>query len=283
MCVLCKCVVQFVQADARRVGAAPGVRLSLSVTIPPKQPPTVRWIAEPAQADRRPMDEILPVLAMAASGAVFPGGAAPSWRTVVENHQRAVFACDLPGRSIFCKLYRPRFTWRLSRIGEAFQSSTKRAVRAFERMRDLGVPTAEIVAAGELIALRRGLALAPSFLVTSSPTGRRTLREALTSGALSARGRARVVESLREMTATIHGAGYGSLELSPQNVLVEGDGDRVVLFDIDRLARFILPHQKRRIVRRDVKTVEQTCVALVGRPTPALRGAAGHAAALAEG
>lgn len=235
--------------------------------------PTVRWIAEPAQADREPMDEILPVLAMAASGEVFAGGAAPSWRTVVENHQRAVFACDLPGRSIFCKLYRPRFTWRLSRIGEAFQSSTTRAVRAFGRMRDLGIPTAEIVAAGELVDLRRGLGLAPSFLVTSSPAGRRTLREALSRGALTRQGRHRVAEALRATAATIHTAGWGSLELSPQNVLVEGDGERVVLFDIDRLARFILPHQKHRIIRRDLKTVEQTCIDLVGRTTPAPRSA----------
>lgn len=274
-------MVQFVQADETPSGPAPGAPLSPSPSAqsaPPPSRPTIRWIAEPAQADRAAMDQILPVLSMAASGEVFTGGAAPSWRTVVENHQRAVFACDLPGRSIFCKLYRPRFTWRLSRIGEAFQSNTVRALRAFERMQGLGVPTAEIVAAGELTALRRGLALAPSFLVTSSPAGRRTLREALTSGTLSARGRARVAEALRRTAATIHGAGFGSLELSPQNVLVEGDGDRVVLFDIDRLARFILPHQKRRIVRRDLKTVEQTCVALVGRPTPALHTEPGRAA-----
>lgn len=242
----------------------------------------IRWIAEPSQADRAPLDEILPVLARAAGGAVFAGGAAPAWRTVVENHQRAVFACDLPGRSIFCKLYRPRFTWRLSRIGEAFQSSTTRAIRSFGRMRDLGVPTAEIVAAGELVALRRGLALAPSFLVTSSPVGRRTLREALTSGSLSPHGRARIAGALRATAATIHAAGYGSLELSPQNVLIEGDGERVVLFDIDRLARFILPHQKRRIMRRDLKTVEQTCASLVGRRAVEARAHAAMSPALAN-
>ena len=86
----------------------------------------------------------------------------------------------------------------------------------------IGVPTAEVVAAGE--CRRRGCA-AEAFVATKEIAGARPLTEFLAEFSADVRGRARrekvaLVEALARVVRRMHDAGYVAHDLYARNVLV---------------------------------------------------------------
>lgn len=233
----------------------------------------VRWIVAPDEARAGLIRQVLPLLRAEADGRPeTPPDGAP-WTLHRRRAQRTVFHHAGSRSGVYCKFFNPRFSWRLSRLGTLLCSPAARTVHWFRALEAIGVPVAEVLAAGEFPDRRRFLAPAPSFIVTWSPAERRTLEDLLDSGALDARRSAEAAERLREIVGAIHDAGLGSIEAKPANVLLDTRSGEVVLFDVDRLGTLPLPHKRRRVVRRDLRTLEATCERLRAGPGRAVSGA----------
>lgn len=234
-----------------------GVRTAAPGSAQPRV--SVRWVAAPAPRFASLVEAVLPLVRREAEGNPVTPPDGSIWKVRRRRDKRTVFRHEDAEQHVYCKYYTARSSWRLSRIMHAFKSPAARSAGWFREMERIGVGTATVVAVGELPDLRRSFAPPPSILVTRSTPDQRTLHELLRDGRIPVGDRAEVCGRLREAVRKIHDAGMGSLELSTKNVLLDTSDGRILLFDLDRLGWLPLPYKRRRVVRRDLATVDTTC------------------------
>lgn len=141
-------------------------------------------------------------------------------------------------------------------------SAARRHIAWADRLTQLGVPVAPLVAAGEFPSTR--LFARDSFVVTLRPAGALTLDEAVVSWDLSVAQRTSLADRVTLLALHLHDAGIGRLDLGPDNLLLLSPDGPVAVFDIDRFVSLPAVFLRGKRIRKDLSRVGLSRALLLG-------------------
>jgi hypothetical protein len=231
----------------------------------------MRWIAEPNEDLRELAGPLLTFLSGCPGG--WPGERRDDWfgwRCVKHGPQAFVFERADGDRNLYLK-WLPRIILTKRRRGLAFWPTPAQQHADWTvRIRGLGVDVVELHGAGCLVRSPLDLRQPPSFVLTSSPVGARTLRDALLDDDLTDEQRERIGEIVAGIASKLHAARIRRVDLRPANLLIDADASHVLLFDFDsfrydrtRSAGALARHRA-----KDMEKVERTRRFLLRQESP---------------
>ena len=232
----------------------------------------MRWIVQPTDDVREQMRPLLSHLASCAGGwPPAPRDDWYGWSCVKFGPQSFVFHKRLGAECYYMK-WLPRIILTKRRRGFFFWPTPARQhARWTERSRELGIDVATLSAAAEMLRSILDPRMAPSFIITSSPDGWRTVRDRLLDDTLTDDQRKRIAEKVEDAATKLHSAKICRVDLRAANLLTDPDATRVQVFDFDsyRYDPNPFPSAIRRHREKDLEKVRRTVRILLGQePVP---------------
>lgn len=231
----------------------------------------MRWIVELTEYLRESTRPLLAHLSECPGG--WPGERRDDWfgwHSVKHGPQAFVFERADGDRTLYLK-WLPRIILTKRRRGLAFWPTPAEQHAAWTaRIRDLGIDVAQLHGAGRLTRAPLDPRQPPSFVLTSSPIGVRTLRDALLDDDLTDEQRKRIGDIVADIASKLHAARIRRVDLRPANLLINDNASRVLLFDFDsfrydrtRSAGALARHRA-----KDMEKVERTRRFLLRQEAP---------------
>ena len=222
----------------------------------------IRWLIEPDQ-DTTVLRDLETGLDRLARNPRQKDPLGPGWDCIREHRQRRVFRHVIGDQQYYCKFFRPRLTTRIGRVRHCLRSTAARVTYWFQVLSQAGIPTVDLVAAGD-IRLSRDWRPIPPFILTRSPTSLLTLEALMQSDDVSPDRLAELAAEVRARIRMAHEqVGIANLELKARNVLAHPRQGPIFLFDLDALERLVV--FTRRAVDKDRLQAWNTQIDLLSR------------------